>query len=78
MSETLGDRIRQIRQSRKQTMKEFGESFHPKASKGVVSNWENGYNRPNKDRLEKIASWGKYKSVNELLYGSFKDFPYNT
>lgn len=76
MNEGLGYRIRKIRESRNETMEEFGINFNPPASKGVVSNWENGYNKPNKKRLDRIAELGNI-TLNELLYGSemtFKEF----
>lgn len=76
MQKTIGDRIRHIRESKDLTMEQFGELFTPKASKGVVSNWENNYNKPNKKRLEKIAEIGGI-SVDELLFGSLEDIIYS-
>ena len=65
----VGYRIRKIRENQNETMEEFGKKhFIPHASKGVVSNWENGYNKPNKKRLEIIAELG-HASVEYLLYG---------
>jgi|SRR5699024_2027588 len=69
MDNGLPYRIRKIREDHNETMEEFGKKhFDPPASKGVVSNWENGYNKPNKKRLEKIAELG-HVSVEYLLYG---------
>lgn len=67
----LSNRIRKIRESRNETMEEFGlNNFNPPASKGVVSNWENGYNKPNKKRLDAIAKLGEM-STEELLHGEY-------
>ena len=64
----INHRIKEIRKSLNMSMEEFGKLFDPVASKGVVSNWENNYNYPNKKRLEKIASLGNM-TMDELLYG---------
>lgn len=64
----VGNRIRNIRKDLGLSMEKFGELFDPAASKGVVSNWENGYNFPNNERLKTIAELGSI-TVNELLYG---------
>lgn len=72
MNDGLGYRIRKIRESRNETMEEFGINFNPPASKGVVSNWENGYNKPNKKRLDRIAELGDI-TVNELLHGKVNE-----
>lgn len=73
-STNIHTRIRKIRQNLGLTMKEFGEKFTPVASKGVVSNWENGYNFPNNERLKKIAELGNV-TVDYLLDGkiTFKE-----
>lgn len=73
MINNLGQKIRNIRKTKGLTMEEFGKLFSPPASKGVVSNWENNYNRPNNERLKKIAEFGGI-SVEELLYGQKKDY----
>lgn len=62
----ISRKIRKIRLSRGETMEEFGKLFDPPASKGVVSNWENGYNLPNQERLKRIAELGNV-TVEELL-----------
>lgn len=72
MNNNLGLRIRTIRKKLGLTMNEFGQKFSPPASKGVVSNWENGYNNPNNIRLQKIAELGNV-SVEFLLTGKQKD-----
>lgn len=72
MNGKVGQRIKFIRQKLGLTMEEFGELFEPKASKGVVSNWENNYNLPNNDRLKKIAELGKV-SMGYLLNGEKAD-----
>lgn len=67
-SKRLGEKIRQIRLRNGLTMEEFGEQFNPVASKGIVSNWENGYNNPHPKRLKRIAELGGI-TVEELLEG---------
>lgn len=66
MSKEVGDKIKSIRMNLGKTLEEFGKLFDPPASKGVVSNWENGYNLPNNNRLLKIAKLGNV-TVEELL-----------
>lgn len=63
---TIGTRIADIRKSLGLSMEEFGKRMDPKASKGAVSNWENGYNLPNNNRLKKIAELGN-TTVRKLL-----------
>lgn len=58
MKNKMGLKIRQVRQELGISMEEFGKLFNPPASKGVVSNWENGYNNPNNERLKRIAELG--------------------
>lgn len=60
------EKIRQIRKNLGLSMEEFGKLFNPPASKGGVSNWENGYNLPNNERLKRIAELGN-TSVAEIL-----------
>lgn len=74
MSENVdvSKRIRNIRKNLGMSMEEFGKLFDPVASKGVVSNWENNYNLPNNERLQRIAKLGDM-TVDELLYGSTKE-----
>lgn len=75
--DSLAEKIRNIRKNLGLSMQEFGQLFDPPASKGVVSNWENGYNKPNNERLKKIAQLGNttsedllrsHKSEEEILY----------
>ena len=68
MWKNIGYKIKEIREENELSMEKFGELFDPPASKGVVSNWENDYNYPNKQRVERIAELGNM-TVNELLYG---------
>ena len=63
---TIGKRISDIRKNLGLNMEDFGKKMVPKASKGAVSNWENGYNLPNNQRLKTIAQLGNI-SVRELL-----------
>lgn len=73
MNNQIGNRIRTIRKSLGLSMQEFGKLFNPPASKGVVSNWENNYNKPNNERLKTIANLGGV-SVDELLYGDERSY----
>lgn len=66
MNSVVGLRIRNIRHSLGLTMEDFGNKLTPKASKGVVSNWENNYNLPNNKRLKQISELGGM-TVQELL-----------
>lgn len=59
----IGKRIREIRKKENMTLEEFGKLFSPMADKAVVSNWENGKNLPNSERIKKIAEIG---GVSEL------------
>jgi len=62
----IGSRIKSIRKEKGLTLKEFGKIIDAPFS--AVSNWENGRNKPNNERLKKIAELGGI-SVDELLYG---------
>lgn len=64
-----GRRIRQIRNSLKLTLEQFGKLDNLNASKSIVLRWENGTSLPNRSRLEIIAKKGNM-TVNELLYGN--------
>ena len=70
----LGHRIFKIRNNMNLTLDEFGKIIN--ASKSSISEWEKGKNVPNRSRLEIIAKKGNI-TVNELLYGSPKEFLYN-
>lgn len=65
----IGLRIKKIRKEKGLTLKEFGKMVDAPFS--AVSNWENGRNKPNNERLRSIAELGSI-SVEELLYGDFK------
>lgn len=62
---SVGRRIRSIRLKNGMSMSSFGTTIDNVKS-GVVSNWENGKQLPNKLRLKKIAKLGSI-SVDELL-----------
>lgn len=62
----IAEKIKHIRIGLGKSMEEFGDLFEPKASKGVVSNWENNYNLPNNERLKRIAELGRI-SIEELM-----------
>ncbi|WP_342610446.1 helix-turn-helix transcriptional regulator [Staphylococcus hsinchuensis] len=66
----VGKRIKNIRLELGQSMTKFGETIDKNKSvkSGVVSNWENGKQLPNKKRLQKIAELGNV-SVDYLLHG---------
>ena len=70
----LGNRFFKIRSNMNLTLDEFGKIIN--ASKSSISEWEKGKNIPNRSRLEIIAKKGNI-TVNELLYGSPKEFLYN-
>jgi len=67
----IGKRIRKIRTELGMTMEEFGKKIDDVKS-GVVSNWENGKQLPNKKRLKAIADLSDI-SVDSLLYGDLKE-----
>lgn len=71
-----GQRIKRIRKSLGLTMEDFGKSFNPPASKGLVGNWERGDNLPSKERLQKIAEMAN-TTVDEIKYGSLSEYVYN-
>ena len=71
---TVGLRIKNIRETRGVNQKEFAKLIN--ATVPAVSNWENGRSLPNNERLKRIAELGGI-AVNELLYGSPKEFAYN-
>ncbi|MDN6663428.1 MAG: helix-turn-helix domain-containing protein [Tetragenococcus koreensis] len=50
-----GKRIRLARIEKGLSMEQLGERLTPPASKGAVSNWENGYNLPNNVRLMQLC-----------------------
>lgn len=73
----IGKRIKQIRLELGLSMTKFGEKIdnNNPVKSGVISNWENGKQIPNKERIKKISTLGNI-SVNELLYGSDISFLY--
>lgn len=68
----IGLRIKSIRESFGWNLEEFGELVF-EASKGTVSNWENGVNIPSKKRLERISVISK-KDVNWILHGDMNSY----
>ena len=54
----VGERIRLIRMKHGLTAEEFGE-FIDKATKSLVSRWENGISLPNRRRMELICRLGR-------------------
>lgn len=66
----IGSRIKSIRISQGLSMEEFGKKFEPKATKGTVSNWENGNYLPNNERLKRISEIGQV-SMLYLLEGKY-------
>lgn len=72
-----GERIRLARKNKGLSMEELGFKLSPPASKGAVSNWENGYNLPNNDRLEQLARILNV-SVSYLLTGKRIPFEYQS
>lgn len=78
---SVGKRIHRIRIFRGLNLREFGELIAntmnlPKKdgpSDSIVSRWEKGVSLPNNERLKAISEIGCI-SVEELLYGSPKDY----
>ena len=68
----IGQRIKHIRVSRKETLEEFAENIvkvssnSVKTGKSNVSRWEKGLNKPNDITLQAIAKLGN-TTVNQLL-----------
>ncbi|TDM15621.1 helix-turn-helix domain-containing protein [Macrococcus bovicus] len=69
--EKIGRRIKSIRRGQGLTMVLFSEKIDGVKS-GVISNWENGKQVPNKERLKKIAEIGNV-TVPYLLYGEIRE-----
>ena len=63
----LGNRIKEIRIKLNYDQKRFANEIG--ATVSALSNWENGRNKPNMDRLSKIAQLGD-TTVTELLADS--------
>lgn len=68
----IGKRIRRIRKNWGDSMTKFGERIDKNSpiKSGVISNWENGKQLPNNERLKRIAELGDL-SVNQLIHGDF-------
>lgn len=67
----IGQRVKNIRTTLGLNMEEFGKKISPTATKGTISNWENGNYLPNNDRLRQIAELGNV-SMSYLLDGTFR------
>lgn len=65
-----GNRIKAARIEKGLSMEQLGEKLTPPASKGAVSNWENGYNLPNNARLKQLSDILDV-STSYLLEGRF-------
>ena len=71
-SSLIGQRIKHIRVSRKETLEEFAENIIKASSNSVktgksnVSRWEKGLNKPNDITLQAIAKLGN-TTVNQLI-----------
>lgn len=74
----ISNRIKNIRNSLGLSMEAFGEKIDKEkpVKSGVVSNWENGKQLPNKKRLKRIAELGNM-SIDNLLYGDPVTFLYD-
>lgn len=74
----LGDRIRNVRNKRLESMEKFGQAIadatnnQSKSGKSNVSRWERGENIPNNETLKAISDLGGI-TVDELLYGSIEE-----
>ncbi|WP_239734658.1 helix-turn-helix transcriptional regulator [Mammaliicoccus sp. G-M28] len=68
--ESVGKRIKSIRQNNGMNLEEFGNIFG--VSKSNVSKWENGRQRPNNQRLKEIAEKGGC-SISYLLFGTYDE-----
>lgn len=51
----LGERIRELRKSKKLTMKQFGQQFN--LAESTISGYENGTRKPDIDLIEKFADF---------------------
>ncbi|WP_353990056.1 helix-turn-helix transcriptional regulator [Pediococcus argentinicus] len=67
LNNELAHSIKNIRIELGLTQLEFGQKVDGEAVSGTVNNWEQGYNRPNKRRLKRIAELGN-TTVEDLLH----------
>ena len=63
---SIGERIKRIREELGVSMSEFALLIDDKAKSGTVANWETGKNLPNRKRLNRIAELGN-TTVNQLM-----------
>ena len=64
----MGERIKEIRKNRGESLEKFGKNFTRPVGKNVVTRWEKGINIPDIERLMNVAYLGKV-TVPYLLYG---------
>ncbi|APJ06141.1 helix-turn-helix domain-containing protein [Enterococcus faecium] len=64
----MGERIREVRKNREETLEKFGKNFTIYTGKNVISRWEKGINIPDIEKLMNIAYLGKV-TVPYLMYG---------
>lgn len=67
-----GKRIKKIRESLGKTMEQFA-IITDSANTSAVNNWEQGYNLPNKTKLQKIAMLGN-TSIDWIKWGSLEEY----
>ncbi|MHC0551394.1 helix-turn-helix domain-containing protein [Salinicoccus sp. CNSTN-B1] len=60
----LGQRIKNIRVNRQETMEQFAKKLN--SGKSNVSKWESGKNVPNDITLKKIAELGEFLQITLL------------
>lgn len=63
----MGHRLSQLRKERYLTLDDVRNIFDPPASRGTVSNWENGRQFPTSNRLVILSDF--YKVSTDYLYG---------
>lgn len=66
--ETLGGRIRRLREAAGLTLQQIGDHFRPPISRGAVAQWERDETRPDQDKLVELAEKLRV-TVDELLGG---------
>lgn len=66
--QTLGQKIKSLRNRLGLSTEEFAKKMDPPASKGTVSKWENNKYMPNTSRINQIAKMDG-KSFDEFVYG---------
>lgn len=76
-----GQKIKSARIAKGLSMEQLGERLTPPASKGAVSNWENGYNLPTEKRNKQLQSildtyylTDKQQEIYEYFKQGYKEF----